>query len=171
MTAPSGPTPGDPDDPGTGLTHLDGRGRARMVDVSAKARTRRLAMARCVVVTTTEATAALAERRTGLDVIETARVAGVQAAKQTAALIPLCHPILVDRVKVEIALRPGRVEIGATAEIVERTGVEMEALTACAISALSVVKAALDLDPGAHVEDLTLWRKTGGRSGDWERPG
>ena len=105
------------------------------------------------------------------DVLATARVAGIQAAKQTSSLIPLCHPIRIDRVTVDVVVDVHKIEISAVTEIVERTGVEMEALTACAVAALTVVKALFHADPEASIEELTLWHKSGGRSGDWERSG
>lgn len=168
-TAAAGPGPNEPD--GGSLTHIDEHGRARMVDVMAKPLTRRVALARCAVVTAADATTALREGPDGLDAVEGARFAGMQAAKQTALLIPLCHPILIDRVTVDVAVDVHRIEISAVTEIVERTGVEMEALTACAVAALSLVKALIHVDPEASVEDLTLWHKSGGRSGNWERHG
>ena len=153
------------------LTHIDEHGRAHMVDVTAKPLTRRVALARCAVVTAADATKVLGEGRDGLDPVEGARFAGIQAAKQTASLIPLCHPIRIDRVTVDVAVDVHRIEISAVTEIVERTGVEMEALTACAVAALSLVKALLHVDPEASMEELTLWHKSGGRSGNWERSG
>ncbi len=161
------------DRPG-GLTHIDERGRARMVDVTGKPLTRRVAVARCSVVTqvdTSRATDVGDGDGGGIDIVEAARFAGIQAAKQTASLIPLCHPIRIDGVQVDVVVRPHRFEVSAVTEIVERTGVEMEALTACAMAALTLVKALADLDPTASIEDLTLWHKSGGRSGDWERRG
>jgi cyclic pyranopterin monophosphate synthase len=157
-------------DPGA-LTHIDEHGRARMVDVTAKAVTRRVAVAKCVVVTKGDANDALSDASGGLDVVEAARFAGIQAAKQTASLIPLCHPIRIDRVDVDVIVDGSRVEINAVTEIVERTGVEMEALTACGLAALTIVTALLDHDPDVAIEELTLWYKSGGRSGDWERDG
>jgi cyclic pyranopterin phosphate synthase len=154
-----------------GLTHIDERGRARMVDVTSKMPTRRVAVARCRVVTTADAASVLRGGSDGLDTVEAARVAGMQGAKLTSSLIPLCHPIRIDGVTVALTVRPHEVEIDATAEVVERTGVEMEALTACAVAALTVVKALADVDPEASVEELTLWHKSGGRSGVWQRHG
>jgi cyclic pyranopterin phosphate synthase len=160
---------GDVDE--SSLTHVDEHGRARMVDVTAKPLTRRVALARCVVVTRADATRALAQAPDGLDVVEGARFAGIQAAKQTSSLIPLCHPLRVDRVSLEVAVEAHTIEVSAVAEIVERTGVEMEALTACAVAALTLVKALSDFDPEASIEHLALWHKSGGRSGVWERNG
>jgi cyclic pyranopterin phosphate synthase len=142
-----------------------------MVDVTGKPLTRRVALARCAVVTAADATRVLAQVPDGLDVVEGARFAGIQAAKQTSSLIPLCHPIRVDRVAVDISVDVHRVEISAVAEIVERTGVEMEALTACAVAALTLVEALIRVDPDTSLEELTLWHKSGGRSGNWERRG
>jgi cyclic pyranopterin phosphate synthase len=122
-------------------------------------------------VTVANATEVLGERPDGLDAVEGARFAGIQAAKQTALLIPLCHPIHIDRVTVDVTVEVHKIEISAVTEIVERTGVEMEALTACAIAALTLIKALVHADPEASIEDLTLWHKSGGRSGDWVRSG
>jgi cyclic pyranopterin phosphate synthase len=151
------------------LAHIDEHGRARMVDVTAKPLTRRVALARCVVVTAADAIRTFGEAPDGLDLVQAARFAGIQAAKQTFSLIPLCHPIGIDRVAVDVAVDVHRIEISAVTEVVARTGVEMEALTACAVAALTLVKALADADPEASVEELTLWHKSGGRSGNWER--
>ena len=140
-----------------------------MVDVTAKPLTRRVAVARCAVVTTVDAVAALGRASNGLDPVEAARVAGIQGAKQTSSLVPLCHSIRLDRVAVDVEVSTHRIEITAVTEIVERTGVEMEALTACAVAGLTLVCSLLELDPEVSVEDLTLWHKSGGRSGDWQR--
>jgi cyclic pyranopterin phosphate synthase len=150
------------------LTHLDEHGHAHMVDVTAKPLTRRVAVARCAVVTTVDAVAALGAGN-GLDPVEAARVAGIQGAKQTSSLVPLCHSIRVDHVSVDVEVSPHRIEVTAVTEIVERTGVEMEALTACAVAGLSLIRSLLELDPEVSMEELTLWRKSGGRSGEWQR--
>jgi cyclic pyranopterin monophosphate synthase len=152
-----------------GLTHLDEHGHAHMVDVTSKPLTRRVAVARCTVATATDATKALAGARDGLDKVQAARFAGIQAAKLTSSLIPLCHPIRLDRVTVDVTVDVHAVEITAVTEIVERTGIEMEALTACAVAALSIFDALSGTDPEASIEHLTLWHKSGGRSGDWQR--
>jgi cyclic pyranopterin phosphate synthase len=154
-----------------GLTHLDQHGRARMVDVTAKPLTHRVALARCVVVTRVDVATVLGETPDGMDIVEAARIAGMQAAKQTSSLIPLCHPIRIDRVAVDFMADTHRIAVSAVTEIVERTGVEMEALTACAVAALTLVAAMMDVDPEASIEELTLWHKSGGRSGNWERSG
>jgi cyclic pyranopterin phosphate synthase len=140
-----------------------------MVDVTAKPLTRRVAVARCAVVTTVDAVAAFGDAGNGLDPVEAARVAGIQGAKQTSSLVPLCHSIRVDRVSVDVEVSPHRIEVTAVTEIVERTGVEMEALTACAFAGLSLIRSLLELDPEVSMEELTLWHKSGGRSGEWQR--
>ncbi len=151
------------------FTHLDERGRARMVDVTAKQPTRRRALARCAVLTAAPLPEALAGGPDSPDVMVAARLAGVQAAKQTSQLIPLCHPIPLTDVEVELAIRPGRLEVAARTVVVVRTGVEMEALTACTVAGLTIVRALLGVDPGAQLSALTLWYKAGGRSGTWVR--
>ena len=162
MTA---PPPGAPR-----LTHIDEHGRARMVDVSGKPVTRRVAEARCSVRSGGDVAAVLARPPGGADLVETARIAGIMAAKRTPTLIPLCHPLLLDGVEVDVAVVADGFAVRAVTSVAERTGVEMEALTACAAAALVLVQALLDVDPSASVEDLTLWHKSGGRSGVWERP-
>jgi cyclic pyranopterin monophosphate synthase len=156
---------------GARLTHIDGHGRAHMVDVTAKPLTKRVAVAKCVVATNANALLTLGEHSDGLNVVEAARLAGIQAAKQTAFLIPLCHAIRIDRVAVDVHVGEDRIEISALAEVVERTGVEMEALTACGVAALTLAAALVGHDPEVSIEDLTLWHKSGGRSGDWQRSG
>lgn len=151
------------------LTHIDEHGKARMVDVLGKPMTRRVAEARCVVRTGADTAALLADPPGGIDLLASAQVAGVQAAKQTAALVPLCHPIRLDSVRVEIATTPGGFTVVARTEITERTGVEMEALTACTAAALTLVAACLEQDRQALVDDLAVWHKAGGRSGTWVR--
>lgn len=151
------------------LTHVDEHGRANMVDVTSKPLTRRVAVARCTVSTSTDATKALARTQDGLDPVEAARFAGIQAAKQTSSLVPLCHPIRLERVAVHVKVDVHNIEVAARTEIVERTGVEMEALVACAVAGLTLVDALVGVDPGASIEHLTLWQKSGGRSGDWYR--
>jgi cyclic pyranopterin phosphate synthase len=151
------------------LSHIDDQGRARMVDVTAKPLTERVALARCWIVTSADAVQVLGERQDGLDVVEASRCAGVQAAKQAATLIPLCHPIRIDRVVVDIRVEQHDIEISAVAEVMERTGVEIEALTACVVCALALLQPLMDVDPQASIEGLALWHKSGGRSGTWER--
>ena len=158
------------------LTHVDARGRAHMVDVSAKPWTNRLALARCRVVVPGLAAGAPVpagmtgeEPMTWPELLATARLAGIQAAKRTSDLIPLCHQLTSSKVDVSLAIGEGCVEIEGTAQVVGPTGVEMEALTACAAAALTVVAATQPADPDVAIEDLTLWHKSGGKSGTWER--
>ena len=140
-----------------------------MVDVMGKPKTHRIAVARAAVVLTADLSDLIPQWQGLAEIMEAARYAGILAAKQTAKLIPLCHPILIDSVIVEIRPSSHRFEVEAIAQIVERTGVEMEAMTACAMTALSLVGALQDGDPSVSVEELTLWHKSGGRSGVWHR--
>ncbi len=150
------------------LSHVDEAGKIRMVDVSAKEPTLRRAEASCRVRTVADVVA-LGELGTGMDRVHAARVAGIQAAKQTANLIPLCHPLGLSAISIDIRPSRGGFEILASVSSVTATGVEMESLTACAIAALSLVASLLTLDPTAHIQDLVLERKSGGKSGDWGR--
>lgn len=151
------------------LTHLDARGRARMVDITGKEVTARQAVARCLVCASADAVRALDEQP---DVIPFARSAGIQAAKRTSELVPLCHPLALEDVDVRIEpAGPGALAVTATATVFDRTGVEMEALTACGVAGLCVVMSLLEVDPAARVDALTLWHKSGGRSGTWNRQG
>jgi len=155
-----------------GFTHLDAEGRARMVDVSDKAETDRVAVAGARVVMRLET---LERIRVGDvakgDVLAVARLAGIMAAKRTAELIPLCHPLALTSVGVELECVPehSAVEITATCRLHGRTGVEMEALTAASVAALTVYDMCKAVDRGMAITDLRLLRKSGGRSGDWER--
>jgi len=154
-----------------GFTHLDAEGRARMVDVSDKDETDRVAVAGARVVMRPQT---LERIRSGDvakgDVLAVARLAGIMAAKRTAELIPLCHPLALTSVGVELACVPERsaVEITATCRLRGRTGVEMEALTAASVAALTVYDMCKAVDRGMVVTDVRLLRKSGGRSGDWE---
>jgi len=139
-----------------------------MVDVSRKRPSKRQAFASCVVTTVADVST-LGLSRNGVDPLHAARLAGIQGAKQTSNLIPLCHPLNVDQIHVEVVVRPGQIAISATVGATHRTGVEMEALTACAIAALSIVGSLRRVDPNAQIDDLVLLRKTGGKSGDWGR--
>jgi cyclic pyranopterin phosphate synthase len=140
-----------------------------MVDVTGKAETLRRAIARCRVSGIAGAVALLSSDTDRADLLGPARLAGIVGAKATSSLIPLCHPVPLTDVDVEVTVVGDEVRVAAMAETVARTGVEMEALTACALAALSVVCSLSEEYPEAHVEDLTLWSKTGGRSGTWER--
>lgn len=151
------------------LSHLDAEGRARMVDTSGKPVTEREAVARGVV-TMQPATLELI-RRGGVakgEVLAVAQVAGIAAAKQTPHLIPLCHPLPLDEVQVSFALsdEPCGIEITATVKAAARTGVEMEALTAVAVSALTIYDMCKAVDRGMRIEGVRLVRKSGGKSGD-----
>jgi cyclic pyranopterin phosphate synthase len=154
------------------LTHLDGEGNARMVDVGDKPVTGRRAVARAVVRMAPETAAAVAagDAPKG-DVLGTARIAGVMAAKKTGELIPLCHPIGLDHVDVDAAIdaAAGTVTLTATAGVTARTGVEMEAMTAAAVAALTVYDMVKGVERGVAIEEVVLLEKTGGRSGTWRR--
>jgi cyclic pyranopterin phosphate synthase len=159
----------DHGEPSGRLTHVDEHGKAHMVDVTGKAPTRRVAQARCRVCTSGEIAPFLASTQGGIGLIEEARYAGIMAAKRTSMLIPLCHSIRIDGIDVAIELEEHAFLVTAVAAITERTGVEMEALTACAASALVLLQPVLEVDPRASIEELTLWHKSGGRSGVWQR--
>lgn len=153
-----------------GFTHLDERGRARMVDVAPKAITHRRAVARGRVLMAPEVAQAVAEQAVAKgDVLGVARVAGIQAAKKTADLVPLCHSLALSSVQVSLEVGAGSVEITAEVEAVERTGVEMEALTACCAAALTVYDMCKALDRSMTIAGVSLWEKTGGRSGAYRR--
>ena len=153
------------------LSHLDAAGAARMVDVSEKAVSARTAVAGGVVRTTAEVIDAL--RHDGLpkgDALATARIAGIMAAKRTPDLIPLCHPISITGVTVDFALGADSVEITATVRTADRTGVEMEALTAVAVAGLALHDMIKAVDPAAVLDAVRLVRKDGGKTGTWTRP-
>jgi cyclic pyranopterin monophosphate synthase len=152
------------------LTHLDPLGRARMVDVTPKEATYRRAVARCVVRMEPETVNKVAANAmTKGDVLAVARVAGIQAAKQTAHLIPLCHPLLVGAVTVSFDLGDDSIEIEASVDTIDRTGVEMEAMTACSVAALTIYDMCKSVDRGMVIGELALWEKTGGKSGTYRR--
>jgi cyclic pyranopterin phosphate synthase len=162
-----------PDDSSTEphrFTHLDAAGRARMVDVSAKQPSHRRAVARCKVFMAAETIAAVSrgDMKKG-DVLAVARVAGIQASKRTSDMIPLCHPIPVSSVTVDFDVAGDHVLVEAAVETVDRTGVEMEALHACSVAALTIYDMCKALDREMVIGDLTLWHKSGGRSGEYER--
>ena len=153
------------------LSHLDAAGAARMVDVSGKEVSARTAVAQGVVRTTAEVIEAL--RRDGLpkgDALATARIAGIMGAKRTPELIPLCHPISLAGVTVDFGLGAAEVEITATVRTADRTGVEMEALTAVAVAGLALHDMIKAVDPAATLDSVRLVRKEGGKSGTWTRP-
>ena len=153
------------------LTHFDAEGHAHMVDVSDKAVTDRVAVAEALVVMRPETLALVTEGRAKKgDVLGVARLAGIMAAKRTADLIPLCHPLPITRVAVDLrpdAGLPG-VRIEATVRTTGRTGVEMEALTAASVAALTVYDMLKAAEKGMRIEGIRLLSKTGGKSGQWE---
>ena len=152
----------------TRLTHLDEHGAARMVDVSAKDVTRRTATAAGHILMSAQALAAIrAGDLAKGDALGVARVAGIMAAKRTADLIPLCHPLPIAAVSVELAPGDDRIECIATVTTTGRTGVEMEALTAVAVALLTLYDMAKAIDRGMRIESVRLLAKAGGRSGDW----
>ncbi len=141
-----------------------------MVDVTPKEPTHRRAMARCRVHMQPETTSKVASNAVSKgDVLAVSRVAGIQAAKQAAHLIPLCHPLLVGAVTINFTIGDDFVEVETQVETVDRTGVEMEALTACAVAALSIYDMCKSVDRAMVIGDLALWEKTGGRGGHWRR--
>jgi cyclic pyranopterin phosphate synthase len=154
------------------LTHLDDRGRARMVDVGDKPATERRAVAKAIV-RTSKATAEAVQAGDAPkgDVLGVARIAGIQAAKRTAELIPLCHPLALSFVGVEgtIDVETGSITLTAEARTTGPTGVEMEALTAAAVAALTVYDMIKGIERGAEIAEVMLVEKSGGRSGEWRR--
>jgi cyclic pyranopterin phosphate synthase len=150
------------------LSHYDNAGRAHMVDVSAKTATRREAVAEAFVELSEAVLAALPNNPKG-NPLEVARFAGIQAAKQTAALIPMCHPVALSFVDVEAAVVAGGVKIRATAATVAETGVEMEAMVAASVAALTVYDMTKALDKGIRIREVALVSKSGGRSGEYKR--
>ena len=150
------------------LSHYDDAGAARMVDVSAKASTKRTARAHAFVSIRPEVIAKLPENPKG-NPLEIARVAGISAAKKTAELIPLCHPLMLSHVDVEVGIEPDGVRIISSVSTTGPTGVEMEALTAASVAALTVYDMTKALDKSIEIRDLYLLEKTGGKSGDYKR--
>jgi cyclic pyranopterin phosphate synthase len=154
------------------FTHLDASGHARMVDVTAKQPTVRSATARGFVRCSPAIVAALRDGTAPKgDVLAVARIAGIQAAKATPTLLPLAHVIGVHRAGVELEIRDDGVAIEATVGTADRTGVEMEALTSVSVAALAIVDMVKGMDKSVVIEDVRLVAKSGGRSGDWVRPG
>jgi len=154
----------------TKLTHADEHGRARMVDVSSKEVTRRVARAAGKVTMSAEAVAAIREQRTPKgDPLEVARIAGIAAAKRTAELIPLCHPLPVEHLDVTAELVDDGVLLASSVVVTAKTGAEMEALTAVAAAALTVYDMVKAVDRGMVIERVRLEAKSGGKSGDYAR--
>ena len=151
------------------LTHLDADGKARMVDVGGKVASLRVAVASGRI---RMSAAALAAIRDGSapkgDVLAAARIAGIMAAKKTAELIPLCHPLALDSVTVDFTVEDDAIRARASAALTGKTGVEMEALTATSVALLTIYDMAKALDKGMVIEDLRLIEKRGGKSGDWQ---
>ena len=156
----------------SGLTHLDPLGRARMVDVTPKEQTHRRAIARGRVYMNTETTSLVARGAINKgDVLSVARVAGIQAAKRASELIPLCHPVMVGAVLVNFRIDDTFIEVESQVETVDRTGVEMEALTAVGVACLTIYDMCKSVDRAMVIGEVALWEKTGGRSGVYRREG
>ena len=155
----------------SGLTHLDEAGAARMVDVGGKAITARTAVAEGRISMSADTLAAIRDgaAKKG-DVLATARIAGIMAAKRTAELIPLCHPLPISSVAVDLELHESSVRVTATVATTGQTGVEMEALTAVSVALLTLYDMVKALDRGMRIEGVRLLEKRGGKSGDWRAP-
>jgi cyclic pyranopterin phosphate synthase len=154
------------------LTHIDEQGRVRMVDVTAKAPTERMARAQAVVAMAKKTFALIVDQKVKKgNVLETARIAGIMAAKKTSALIPMCHPLNLTHVQVDFHPDSDAhaIRIEAAARIVDQTGVEMEALTAAAVAALTIYDMCKAYDREMVVSDICLLEKRGGKSGTWTR--
>ncbi|MFD2649568.1 cyclic pyranopterin monophosphate synthase MoaC [Devosia albogilva] len=156
----------------SGLTHLDARGQAHMVDIGDKAVTRRRAVAEATVLATRETITALVEGSGNKgDALATARIAGIMAAKKTSELIPLCHPLALSKVTIDIdpLVDGSGLHVTAGAETTGQTGVEMEALTAASVAALTLYDMGKAMDRAMTITDLRLAEKSGGKSGDYRR--
>ena len=152
------------------LSHINDDGKAHMVDVSDRAITQRSARASGKVVLSKSVLSLIAEGKTPKgDVLATARIAGIMGAKKTPELIPLCHPISISSVNVDLEIVEDGVKIYSTVTISDRTGVEMEALTAVSIAALTIIDMTKALDPGATITNVQVDEKDGGRNGHWKR--
>ena len=155
----------------SGLTHLDSAGHAHMVDVGGKAETARVAVATGNIRMSQVALAAIRDGSVPKgDVLAAARIAGIMAAKKTAELIPLCHPLALDSVGVDCLVEAEGVRVTATAALTGKTGVEMEAMTAVSVALLTIYDMAKALDKAMVIEGLQLLSKHGGKSGDWHAP-
>jgi len=156
----------------TQLSHVDDQGRIRMVDTATKEISSRRATASARVLMSPATVAALRERRTPKgDPLEAARLAGIMAAKRTSDLIPLCHPLPLTHIDVQATVEDDGVSLAAEVSTRAQTGVEMEALTAVSVAALTIYDMCKSVDRGMTIGDVALWEKTGGRSGVWRRPG
>lgn len=153
-----------------GLNHLNKKGEAHMVDVTAKSESTRIAVASGKVITTKEV---LETIKSGAnpkgDVLATARIAGIMGAKKTSELIPLCHPIAIHNVEVDLSIESDGIAITATVKTTDRTGVEMEALTAVSICGLTLIDMVKAIDPRAKIVNVQVESKSGGKSGEWKR--
>ncbi len=153
------------------LTHIDSDGTARMVDVGAKAETQRLARASGRIRMSTQALAAIQQGDAPKgDVLGTARIAGIMAAKRTGDLIPMCHPLAIDAVNLDFAFEADAIRATATATLTGKTGIEMEAITAVTIALVTIYDMAKALDKAMVIEDVRLIEKRGGKSGHWRAP-
>lgn len=154
-----------------GLTHLDSEGAARMVDVGGKPATARRAVASGIITMSPEALAAIrAGDAPKGDVLGTARLAGIMAAKRTGDLIPLCHPLGLEAVSVDFAFEDSAIRVTATASLTGKTGVEMEAMVAASVALLTIYDMAKAIDKGMVIAEVRLIAKSGGKSGDWKAP-
>ena len=154
----------------TKLTHLDDSGAAHMVDVSGKTDSIREAVAEGRITMTAEALNAIREGSSQKgDVLATARIAGIMAAKKTSELIPLCHPLMLNKISVDFAFEKEGIHASALVRLTGQTGVEMEALTAVSVALLTVYDMAKAIDKNMRIGDICLLSKTGGKSGDWKR--
>lgn len=155
----------------TKLTHLDDAGAAHMVDIGGKPATARRAVASGRIAMSQEALAAIREGNAPKgDVLGTARIAGIMAAKRTGELIPLCHPLGLEAVTIDFAYEEGAIHVTATASLTGKTGVEMEAMTAASIALLTIYDMAKAIDKGMVISDIRLIAKSGGKSGEWSAP-
>ena len=152
------------------FTHLDDAGQARMVNVIAKGQTLREATAKAKVFMSQETLVKLSDGEVPKgDVFAAARIAGIQASKKTSELIPLCHPLAINAVSVDIDVHEDHVAIEAIVSIEGKTGVEMEALTACSVAALTIYDMCKSIDKAMVISEISLWEKTGGKSGPYKR--
>lgn len=154
------------------LTHFDASGRARMVDVGAKAETHRIAVARGRIRMQPETIAVIREGRAAKgDVLAVAQIAAIMAAKKTSEIIPMCHPLLLTRIDVSFEITDDSIEIEARVDTKGQTGVEMEALTAVSAAGLTIYDMVKAIDRGMMIDAIRVEKKQGGRSGDWQRAG
>ena len=152
------------------LSHINDKGEANMVDTSGKEATTRIATASGKVTMKAEVLNAISSGQTPKgDVLATARIAGIMGAKKTSELIPLCHPIALNKVEIELKIESDGVAILATAKTTDRTGVEMEALTAVSVTGLTLIDMIKAMDPHAAISDVQVEAKSGGKTGDWKR--